>query len=39
MFDDLKALVDANQESQKDDARDGRDRDSALESRMTDAEA
>jgi len=39
MFDDLKALVDANQEAQKSDAKDGRDRDSALEARMTDAEA
>jgi len=39
MFDDLKALVDANQENQKEDTRDARDRDSALESRMTDAEA
>ena len=39
MFDDLKALVDANQERQQEDARDGRDRDSALEARMTDAEA
>lgn len=39
MFDDLKALVDANQAQQKEDARDGRDRDSALEARMTDVEA
>jgi len=39
MFDDLKALVEANAEAQKADARDARDRDSALEARMTDAEA
>ena len=39
MFDDLKALVDANQEKQNQDARDGRDRDSALEGRITDLEA
>jgi len=39
MFDDLRALVDGNQENQKADARDGRDRDSALEARVTDVEA
>ena len=39
MFDDLKALVDANQERSQTDARDARDRDSALEARVTDAEA
>ena len=39
MFDDLRALVDANAEAQKLDAKDARDRDSALEARVTDLEA
>jgi len=39
MFDDLRAMVDSNADAQKADAKDARDRDSALEGRVTDLEA